>query len=259
MTPPLDTGATRHASSPIPYSERKRLDALYDTALLDSAPIPAFDAITLKAAVLAACPIAVVSLVDRHRQWFLSKIGLPYEETSRSVSLCSHAILAADDDVMVVADARNDPRFAASRVVSDAPFARFYVGAPIIAQNAYPIGVLCVLDTEPRWTFSTRQRNGLRALAAEAGALADRAAATNARISTKSRKLDRHLGRRLQLLRVERGISKGRLAFELNVPSPTLDRIELGELKASADQLFKLSILLDVPIAYFFRGFIDDA
>lgn len=258
MTPPLDSGATGPVSSPIPYSERRRLDALYSTGLLDSAINPAFDVITLKAAVLSACPIAVVSLVDRHRQRFLSKVGLALDETPRSVSLCSHAILAAKDDVMVIPDARNDQRFTASRVVSAAPFARFYAGAPIIAQNDYPIGVLCVLDPSPRWTYSARQKNGLRALAAEAGVLADRAIASNSALAGKSRKMDVSLGRRLQWLRVKRGLLKGRLAFELNVSVQTLDRIELGELRASADQLFKLSVLLDVPIAYFFRGNLDD-
>ena len=74
-------------------------------------------------------PIALVSFIDRDRQWFKSRHGLDMPETHRDLSFCAHAILGGD--VMVVPDTRLDSRFADSPVVTGAPHVRFYAGYPI--------------------------------------------------------------------------------------------------------------------------------
>ncbi len=81
------------------------------------------------AADLFDVPIALVSLVDKDRQWFKSCIGLGVAETGRDVSFCAHAILS--DDVLVVPDAAVDERFATNPVVTGEPHIRFYAGAPL--------------------------------------------------------------------------------------------------------------------------------
>ena len=80
--------------------EAKRLAALYRYNVLDTAEDAAFDRITEIAARLFQAPVAVVSFVDRDRQWFKSHFGLNIAETPRAASFCAHAILS--DDVMVV-------------------------------------------------------------------------------------------------------------------------------------------------------------
>jgi len=76
------------------YSEKenRRLRALEAFDILDSRPEDSFDLITSVAARCCGADIALVSFVDRDRQWFKSKVGIDTEETSREVSFCSHTM-----------------------------------------------------------------------------------------------------------------------------------------------------------------------
>jgi CheY-like chemotaxis protein/HPt (histidine-containing phosphotransfer) domain-containing protein len=131
--------------------------------MLDTPPEERFDRITRTAAHMFGVPIALVTLVDEERQWFKSCQGVSITETPRNVSFCAYAILGTD--VMVVPDARLDPRFADNPLVTGEPFLRFYAGYPLAAANGSRPGTLCVLDTTPR-TFSAEDRQLLRDLAA---------------------------------------------------------------------------------------------
>jgi GAF domain-containing protein len=71
--------------------------------ILDTPPEPAFDDIARLAAHICQVPIALVSFVDRDRQWFTSEIGLGLRETSLGASICAHAI--AQRGLFVVGDA----------------------------------------------------------------------------------------------------------------------------------------------------------
>lgn len=132
----------------IPLDEAQRLAALHATRLLGSAPEESFDRVTRTAARLLDVPIALVSLVDRERQWFKSRTGLEACETPRDVSFCAHAILA--DEPMVVPDAVRDARFADNPLVTGSPQLRFYAGVPLYSAERKKIGTLCVMDRRPR-------------------------------------------------------------------------------------------------------------
>ena len=103
------------ATPPVLLDETQRLAALRALAVLDTPPDPALDVITRLAADRFDTEIALISLVDEHRQWFKSRHGLDACETSRADSFCAHSITS--DDVMVVPDATADPRFAANPLV----------------------------------------------------------------------------------------------------------------------------------------------
>ena len=145
------------------FRERQRLELLACTRLLDTEENAAFDRITRLAADLFGMPVALVSLVDRRRQWFKSRIGIDVRETARSSSFCSHAI--EQTGVMVIEDATIDPRFADNPHVLGPPYVRFYAGAPLRLASGHALGSLCVLDYRPR-TFSERDRDRLGDLAA---------------------------------------------------------------------------------------------
>ena len=149
-------------SAPFSPNEEERLKALHDLQLLDSAPEPAFDALTRLAANLLNVPIAVVSLVDATRQWFKSRIGLDATQTSREVAFCAHAILGAEP--LVVEDATRDVRFLDNPLVTDAPHIRAYAGIPLRSSRGFAIGTLCVIDQQPHH-FSDRELGILRDLA----------------------------------------------------------------------------------------------
>ena len=144
-----------------PPDETSRIDALRSYAVLDTAPSEPFDNLTALAAQLCQAPIALVSLVDEHRQWFLSRFGLEPRETPRSHAFCAHAI--TQPDLFEVADAALDPRFKDNPLVTGAPNIRFYAGLPLVNAEGFALGTLCIIDRKPR-TLSGEQRGALRAL-----------------------------------------------------------------------------------------------
>ena len=106
-------------SAPYPEDEVQRLQALSSYQVLDTLRELAFDDLTFLASHICHAPIALVSLIDAHRQWVKSKVGISAEETPREIAFCAHCILQAD--IMVVPDAFSDPRFADNILVTQDP------------------------------------------------------------------------------------------------------------------------------------------
>jgi two-component system, sensor histidine kinase len=147
---------------PVPFNEELRQSAVQKTRLLDSMPEERFDRLTRIACHLFRVPIALVTLVDRKRQWFKSRQGLDVSETPRSASFCAYAV--AMDELLEVPDAQHDWRFAANPLVTGHPFIRFYAGMPIRDYEGYPLGTICLIDRQPR-NLSAEERDLLRDLA----------------------------------------------------------------------------------------------
>lgn len=145
-----------------PEDEEGRLQSLEALGILDTGPEPRFDRLTRLASRLFDVPTALVSLVDRDRQWFKSRFGLDAEQTDRDVSFCGHAIL--EQKPLVVPDALEDERFADNPLVVGGPRFRFYAGRPLRAPNGHRIGTLCLLDRSPR-SFSEADAEALDDLA----------------------------------------------------------------------------------------------
>nr|WP_294905685.1 GAF domain-containing protein [uncultured Lacibacter sp.] len=133
--------------APLPKSEEIRLADLQLYDLLDTPEEESFDELRELAAQICNCPVSLITLLDKNRQWFKSKQGLDEKETSRDLAFCSHAIL--QDDVMVVEDATKDERFFDNPIVAGNMNVRFYAGAPIVSPTGQNLGTICVLDTKP--------------------------------------------------------------------------------------------------------------
>lgn len=149
--------------APEPENEAARLAALEACSILDTEADPLFDGITALAAGICEVPIALVTLVDRKRQWFKSAHGLgQVRETPREVAFCAHVILG--DDVLEVPDALYDIRFFDNPLVQAEPRIRFYAGIPLQDARGHGLGTLCVIDRVPR-CLSEAQRAALGRLA----------------------------------------------------------------------------------------------
>lgn len=121
-------------------AELDRLKVLRSYQILDSEREEAFERLTAMAARMFDVPIALVSLVDMGRQWFMSNRGLgDTRETPRKLAFCAHAILSTSD-LLIVPDATKDPRFMNNILVTGPPYIRFYGGAPLIAAEGVKLG-----------------------------------------------------------------------------------------------------------------------
>ncbi|WP_246022745.1 sensor domain-containing diguanylate cyclase [Cognatilysobacter terrigena] len=131
--------------------------------VVDSLPEAAYDDIARLASMLCDAPIALISLIDRDRQWFKARTGLQVPETPREVAFCDHAI-RQPDRLMEVPDALNDERFVDNPLVTGEPNMRFYAGMPLVTPGGAAIGTVCVIDDRPR-TLDDTQRAALESLA----------------------------------------------------------------------------------------------
>ncbi|WP_136685761.1 GAF domain-containing protein [Falsirhodobacter xinxiangensis] len=138
---PVDTPA-------ISFDEQARSFALHRYGILDTPYEAEFDDIAAIAAEVCQTPIAVVNFVDTERQFFKAEVGLGVRETPLDTSFCGKAILS--EDMMIVPNALEDPRFVGNPLVTQAGGLRFYAGALLKTKDGYPIGTVCVLDTKPR-------------------------------------------------------------------------------------------------------------
>jgi PAS domain S-box-containing protein len=158
----LSDSRARCSAAPLPPAESARLALLHACEILDTAPEGEFDDLVTLAARICEAPMALVSLVDRERQWFKARLGVEATETPRGMAFCAHAILA--DGLFLVEDAHADPRFADNPLVVGPPYVRAYAGAPLTMPSGLRLGTLCVLDRQAR-RFDAGQCAALEALA----------------------------------------------------------------------------------------------
>jgi anti-sigma regulatory factor (Ser/Thr protein kinase) len=141
--------------------ESQRLAALRRYRILDTEPERHFDDLASLASYICGTPIALITLVDEHRQWFKSRVGISLTETSRAISFCAHAI--QQRDLFIIHDATRDERFKNNPQVTGDAHIRFYAGAPLVTPDGHALGTLCVVDRVSR-TLTREQIEALDAL-----------------------------------------------------------------------------------------------
>jgi len=137
--------------------ELHRLQVLQSYLLLDSDTEEEFERLTSLVSKVFNVPIAVISLVDLGRQWFMSIQGLDAKETPRKHAFCAHVIMNIKN-IMVVPDASKDVRFQDNPLVTGPPNIRFYAGAALVSPEGYKLGTVCIIDSKPRFLKKAEQQ-----------------------------------------------------------------------------------------------------
>lgn len=160
---------------PAASDEMSRLSALHRTGILDTVAEPRFDAIVAAVKALLDVPIALVSLIDRDRQWFKAREGVDFSETPLDTSVCALAI--RQSRLFVIHDLSNDPRTREMSLVTGDAHLRYYAGFPIVTNDGVAVGSVCAIDTRPRLDDLTpAQAIALEALARQAAIEIERSA-----------------------------------------------------------------------------------
>lgn len=132
-----------------PNNEAERLETLRQFSILDSFTERDYDDITYLASIICNTKVALISFVDDDRQWFKSHKGIDMTQSPREHSFCAHAILSPNE-TLVVEDSREDVRFKDNPLVTGDPNIVFYAGVPLVTEDGFGLGTVCVLDTKPQ-------------------------------------------------------------------------------------------------------------
>lgn len=138
--------------------EKKRLNALHSYNILDTPEEDEFDNLTNLASEIAETPVAMINLVDEQRQWSKSIKGLSSDirEQPRSNTVCQCAI--DNLEPLEIKNLLDDPRFRDFNYVKKENGLRYYFGVPLVSEEEFPIGTLCVLDYEEKELSETQIR-----------------------------------------------------------------------------------------------------
>jgi signal transduction histidine kinase len=148
--------------APFPENEAERLIALNSYNIFDTAEEKDFDAVASLASAICGVPIALITFIDEKRQWFKSHHGTEFTENLRELSFCTH-VIASGDDIMIVPDANLEERFTDNPMVTGPTKVAFYAGVPLINEDGFALGTLCVIDQQAQ-TLSPGQEEALKTL-----------------------------------------------------------------------------------------------
>ena len=143
-----------------PTNEEERLIAVKSYSIIDTLPESDYDNLTELAATICDVPIALITILDKQRNFFKSHYGISFNESPRELSFCGHAIL--EDDIFIVNDAREDIRFVDNPLLEEQNVV-FYAGVPLLDPSGFKLGTICIFDHIPR-ELSESQIKALKTL-----------------------------------------------------------------------------------------------
>lgn len=149
--------------APIATNEAERLKEVAKYCPVDGDHDDVFDKVIAMVSAYFNVPIAVISIVEEQRQWFLARTGIKDTQTPREVSFCAYSTL--DNSRLEVLDATLDSRFKGNPLVTGAPHIRYYAGAPLVTDDGFTLGSLCIIDTVARPPMSERDTTMLAGFA----------------------------------------------------------------------------------------------
>jgi hypothetical protein len=146
----------------MPQRELERVKAVNRFLTLELSKEKEIQEITSLAAEICGTPTALVTFIDKNKQYIRFKQAFEFDVTERENAFCHHVIEA--EEVLVIPDATLDERFENNPLVTGNPKIRFYAGSPLTTQDGYQLGSLCVIDQVPGQLTDLQQKM-LQALA----------------------------------------------------------------------------------------------
>ncbi|KAG0243971.1 His Kinase A domain containing protein [Actinomortierella wolfii] len=148
-------------AAPLPANEEKRLRALYSLQILKTSRDPNFERIVQLVSAVMGTKECMINLIDHDVLWTKAQLcGSSNVAARREETICSHTILLPSDQPLVVLDTLQDWRFQKLPAVRQNGV-RFYAGAPLRTSDGLNVGALCLTDSQPRASFSERERRML--------------------------------------------------------------------------------------------------
>lgn len=155
---------------PVAAEDAERISKLRKYQVLNNNEEPAFARLTELAKLFFNMPVVAITFMDEETQYLKSLLGLDgICTTSRKVAICNYTVLS--DEVLVLPDLTEDSRFSQHPLVTEAPYLRFYAGAPIIMHEdgkTYRLGSLCLMDMQAHHDFTDKDADILAQFAAMA-------------------------------------------------------------------------------------------
>lgn len=143
-----------------------RLRAARQAQNLDPARHQVLTRLAVLAAELADAPVALITVVEEHRQAFVAQYGLPEAlaasgETPIDYSMCQYAVDTGKP--LIVGSLADDPSFRNHPASCELGVAA-YAGIPLVTSEGHALGALCVLDFVSRdWSDDVLARLALLA------------------------------------------------------------------------------------------------
>ncbi|MCJ8152717.1 response regulator [Chryseobacterium sp. SSA4.19] len=143
---------------PVPDNEDKRIKKLELFGLIDLPKDPQLDIFAETACLVTDCPTSLISIMESDTQNIQSCIGMSLDHVDRKDTVCQYTIAAAK--VVIINDTLEDERTSGNPLIIQGGI-RFYAGVPLIDDEGFALGTLCVIDYKPK-TISEEQISTLK-------------------------------------------------------------------------------------------------
>lgn len=130
-------------------AEQTRIEAVRELGLLDTPPEERFDRVVRLARRLFGVPTVAVNLIDDDRLYVKSAVGVE-AGLSVPIDLAFSPRLIDTRESLVVSDTRADAEWAEHPLVIGDAGIVFYAGRPLAGPGGQVVGVLCLVDQQPR-------------------------------------------------------------------------------------------------------------
>lgn len=141
MEPPIQIESEGRKGPP-------RRSAAEELGLLPQRSDEGLDRLIQLLARLGDTPMAAFWVADQNRPFFASTQGFATRDVTHRAGLMEQAL--RQDDIFILPDASQDPRFASDPMVTGVPRLRFFASIVVRSRDHQRIGLLCLMDPEPR-------------------------------------------------------------------------------------------------------------